>query len=140
MKFIDIIFCDDIRQELHNKLSLMGLYNDRMVLSVNKENEISWPQPINLSALLRFSLEDGNEAPNSFEFEYWLNKESILKINGELNLIINGKSQFQFQLILSGIGIPLKPGDLGFSIKLYSQKQLLLSKANETALIITLQQ
>jgi hypothetical protein len=55
MKFLDAIFCDDIRQELNNKLSLMGLYNDRMVLNINNENEITWPQPINLSALLRFS-------------------------------------------------------------------------------------
>lgn len=136
MKFLDAIFCDDIRQEINNKLSLMGLYNDQMVLNSNNENEITWPQPINLSALLRFSFENEKERPNSFEFEYWLNKKSIIKINGELNINANDKSQFQ--LIVNGIGIPLEPGNLGFSIKLYSQKKLLLSKKNESALIISM--
>lgn len=138
MKFLDAIFCDDVRQELNNKLSLMGLYNDRMVLNINKENEITWPQPINLSALLRFSIDEKKERPSSFEFEYLLNKKNIIKINGELNISANDKSQFQ--LILNGIGIPLEPGNLGFSIKLYSQKKLLLSEKNESALIISINQ
>jgi hypothetical protein len=138
MKFLDAIFCDDIRQELNNKLSLMGLYNDRMVLNINNENKITWPQPINLSALLRFSLDEKNEKPDSFEFEYILNNKNIVNINGELTLSNHDKSQFQ--LILNGVGIPLEPGNLGFSIKLYSQKKLLLSKKNESVLIITLNQ
>lgn len=135
MKLLDAIFCDDIRQELNNKLSLMGLYNDRMVLNINKETEIIWPQPINLSALLRFSFEE-KERPSSFEFEYLLNKRNIININGKLN--INSSDKSQFQLILNGIGIPLEPGNLGFSIKLYSQKKLLLSEKNEAALIISI--
>jgi len=138
MRLLDAIFCDDIRQELNNKLSLMGLYNDRMVLNINKENEIMWPQPINLSALLRFSLDEEEERPGSFEFEYLLNKKNIIKINGELNISANDKSQFQ--LILSGIGIPLEPGNLGFSIKLYSQRKLLLNEKNESVLIISISQ
>lgn len=138
MKFLDAIFCDDIRQEINNKLSLMGLYNDRMVLNINKENEITWPQPINLATLLRFTLDEESEKPNIFEFEYLLNKKNIIKINGELNITTNNKSQFQ--LILNGVGIPLEPGNLGFSIKLYSQRKLLLSKKDESALIISLSQ
>lgn len=138
MKFLDAIFCDDIRQELNNKLSLMGLYNDRMILNINNENKITWPQPINLSALLRFSLDEKNEKPNSFEFEYILNNKNIIKISGELNLSNHNKSQFQ--LILNGVGIPLEPGNLGFSIKLYLQKKLLLSEKNESAITISINQ
>lgn len=138
MKLLDVIFCDDIRQEINNKLSLIGLYNDQIVLNINTENGITWPQPINLSALLRFSLEEDKVKPSSFEFEYFLNKKSIIKISSELNVSSNEKSQFQ--LILNGIGIPLEPGNLGFSIKLYSQKKLLLNEKNETALIVSTNQ
>ena len=136
MKFLDAIFCDDIRQELNNKLSLMGLYNDRMVLNINNENKITWPQPINLSALLRFSLSEKNEKPDSFEFEYLLNNKNIVKITGDLN--VSNYDSSQFQLILNGVGIPLEPGNLGFSIKLYSRKKLLLTEKNGSVLIISI--
>lgn len=135
MKFLDAIFCDDIRQEINNKLSLMGLYNDRMVLNVNKQVEVTWPQPINLSTLLRFSFEKDEEQPDCFEFEYLLNKKSIIKINGELNNNTNDKNQFQ--LIINGTGIPLEPGELGFSISLYIRENILLCEKKETALTIS---
>jgi hypothetical protein len=133
MKFIDILFCDDIRHELNNKLSVMGLYNERLVLNTNKENVITWPQPINLSALLRFSLDAQDERPSSFEFTYLLNKKDILQIKGDLRLI----DESRFQLILNGLGIPLEPGQLGFSITLYNHGKLLLTKKNESALLIS---
>jgi hypothetical protein len=137
MKFIDVLFCDDIRQELHNKLSLIGLYNDRLVLNVNQQVEkIIWPQPINLCALLRFSIDDRKKQADRFEFEYFLNKESMMKINGDLNISTNDNSQF-FQLIINGSGIPIKPGSFGFSIKLYASNNLLLHEKREKVISIS---
>jgi len=83
---------------------------------------------------LRFSIENNDERPDYFKFEFFLNKKSILKIDSELHSSSTDKSQFQ--LIISGIGIPLEPGHLGFSVKLYSNKELLLSEKNKSALAI----
>lgn len=131
MKFIDVIFCDDIRPELNNKFSLMGLYNDRMILNVGKQTGIKWPQPINLAALLRFAIDKNDKQPDRFEFEYILNKKSIIEINNELN--INSTDTSQFQLIINGSGLPLGPGNLGFSIKLYAKNNLIFTEKQENA-------
>ncbi len=133
MKFLDANFCDDIRQEINNKISLMGLYNDRIVLHIKNQNEISWPQPINLSALLRFSIKKYEERPDRFEFEYFLNKKNIVKIAGELHI----NTIDRFQLIINGTGIPLERGNLGFLINLYARKNLLLSEKKEKTMIIS---
>ena len=133
MKLLYIIFCDDIRQEINNKFSLIGLYNDRIVF-INKKSEITWPQPINLSVFLRFSVDKNKELPDAFEFEYHLNKTPIVKINGQLNIDI--KNESQFQLAINRVYIPLEPGYLGFSIKLYSHKKILFSEVKEAALVI----
>lgn len=54
MKLIDALFCDDIRHEANNKISLMGLFNDHMVIRLDNINDSKWPLLINLSTLLRF--------------------------------------------------------------------------------------
>lgn len=140
MKLLDILFCDDIRRELYNKFSLMGLYNDRLILNVNKQAKVAWPQPLNLCALLifSFSTEDRKKQANRFEFEYLLNNESKLKMSNELNIVIN--EGFQFQIAIGSMSIPIMPGDLGFSIKLYKDKELIFSEKNEKKLTISVRE
>ncbi len=134
MKLIDAIFCDDVRYEMNNKLSLMGLYSDRIILRVDNEPEIKWPVPMNLSLLLRFRLEQEKNQPDHFDFEYVLNDKSIAKIHGDFNSKVS--SQSLFTLPIRGIVIPLELGDLGFSIKIYGGKKLLLSEEQMAAIKI----
>jgi hypothetical protein len=135
MKFIGIIFCDDIRQERNNKFSLMGVFNDRIILNTdNKQPEIKWPQPMNLAALLRFAIGKDDEQPDRFELEYILNKKSILKVANELNINLIGKSEFQ--LVINGIGFPIEPGTLGISIKFYIKDKLIFSEDQDNVLKI----
>ncbi len=131
MKLIDTLFCDDIRHEASNKLSLMGLYNDRIFLRVDNSAEIKWPLPINLATLLRFSLEDTEQNSAQFEFEYLLNTKPTVKINGNVNL---DNAKKIFSIAITGNGIPIEPGDLGFSIKIYDDKKVYLSEINNSAL------
>lgn len=130
MKFIDAIFCDDIRYEVNNKLSLIGVYNDQMILRVSDSEKIEWPISMNLSLLLRFKLEENEKNPDHFEFEYILNNNSVVKVNGEFN---GSSTQAQFTLTITAC-IPLEPGDLGFSLKLYAKEKLLLSEQQEKSI------
>ncbi len=133
MKLLDALFCDDIRHEASNKVSLMGLYNDRIVIHLDNSMEAKWPLPINLSTLLRFSIEENEKQPVRFEFEYILNEKTIVKIEGGVNLDNANKV---FTIALTGSGIPLEPGDLGFSIKIFHSNQICLTEMNKTALKI----
>ncbi len=130
MKFIDAIFCDDIRHEINNKLSLMGLYNDQLILS--NSAEIKWPVSMNLSLLLRFQLEKKESNPDHFYFEFILNKKNIVTLNGKFDQN-NNQTQFILAIVSS---IPLEPGDLGFIVKLYRGEELLLMEQQEKSITV----
>lgn len=130
MKLYDIIFCDDIRYEINNKLSLMGLYNDKIVFRTDQKQ---LPPRIKLSALLRFKLEVSEEYPDRFEFEYIVNNKSLPKLDGIFQ-IDNNQSLTQIFLTLTAEGLPLEPGNLGFSIKIHRGNKLLLSEKHKQAI------
>ena len=135
MKFYDIIFCDDIRDEINNKKSLVGVYNDRIVFHTNQKVEIQWPVRTRLSVLLRFKLDSADQYPDKFEFEYFMNDKSIAKVEGALK-IDSSRFQEQISLPLKAEGIPLELGKLGFSIKLYKGNKLLLSEEDKQAMVV----
>ena len=136
MKIIDQIFCDDIRFEQHNKISLMGLYNDRIMFKIppEKSTNIKWPIPIRLSLFLRFSLGKEEVRPDRFEFNYVLNKQSqplisgVIKVDQELTM-------FNLTMVTEGLALDL--GILGFNLKIYAGELVLLSESKEDALRIT---
>ena len=128
MKLIDIIFCDDIRNEVNNKTSLMGLYNDRIIIHTQPDKAISWPVPMRLAVYLRFALGDKDLHPEQFIFEYFLNNKNTIKIEGTINKI--EKDQLQFNLMLIADGVPIESGMLGASIKILKEKRVLFSEEN----------
>ena len=132
MKFIDVLFCDDIRVEINNKVSLMGLYNDRIVFRSHEKTKFEWPIKKDLAMLVRLNISDNEKKPISFAFECFSNDKSIVKIDGNTDL-----SNFEgsvFCLILSTKNIELNPGDFGYSVKVYDEKAEHLSLINKKAL------
>ncbi len=135
MKLYDFIFCDDIRYEQNNKLSLMGLYNDCIILKSNSKDAIKWPIPISLALLLRFQRDIDDETPDTFEFEYFIDKKSIVKIQGQVSIPKPGLSTFN--LTIRNQGMPIAPGILGFTVKLLKEGKLLCSKTKKNAIKIS---
>ena len=87
MRINCFILCDDIRTEVGNKKSLMGVYSKEIAFSVAKEEKKQWPKEIVLGLMLDFSVNrDTKEKAKGFEICYQLNdmKRSI------------GKGTFQF--------------------------------------------
>lgn len=134
MKLYDFIFCDDIRCEQNNKLSLMGLYNDCIIIYANKKNAIKWPASIALASLLRFQIDANDEKPDSFELEYFINKKSIIKTQGQVNIERTDLSAFN--LAIKNRVVPIEPGILGFATKLLKKGKLLYSEIKENAIKI----
>ena len=136
MKILDIIVCDDIRQEQGNKITAVGMYEDiNLNMEVTPKDSTSAktippipPVMIPLAILIRVEIE--NESDREFtkhKFEAFLNGNSILTIEGDMKIgtgkyfrIIYPKSPFNIekdgrvQFVLSfrknnGESIELKP-------------------------------
>lgn len=124
MKLLDALFCDDIRIEINNKFSLMGLYNDRIVYP----NTTSFPIITRLAALLRFSLDKKELTISNFKFNYFLNEKSILELQGQIQL---PPAQRFANLVIQAEGLKLEQGELGYSITIYDEKNEEIFKKNE---------
>ncbi len=123
MKLYDAIFCDDIRHEVNNKFSLMGIYNEEIVFHVPNKNEVG-PQLFKLSLLLRFKINKEEQYPERFEFAYTLNG---VNIQPSLGMMHQNNGQEIIVLGLAHQTMPLQAGDLGFSIKLFKKNTVLLN-------------
>jgi hypothetical protein len=124
MKLLDALFCDDIRIEANNKFSLMGLYNDRMVYPT----AITFPVITRLAALLRFSFDKNEMMVNNFQFNYFINQNSILELKGQIQL---PPGQRFTNLVIQAEGLKLERGELGYSIVIYNEKNEEIFKKNE---------
>ncbi len=135
MKLLDALFCDDIRVEINNKFSLMGLYNDRMVYP----NTTSFPIFSRLFAFLRFSFDKSAPTISNFKFNYLLNQKTILELQGQIQLLA---AQRFANLIIQAEGLKLEQGELGYSIIICNeQNEEIFKKHEKSALkIITEEQ
>ena len=60
MKLINFILCDDIRNEMGNKPSLMGVYDDKIEFNVTPDMVNTWPKAMRVGIYARIKLEDEN--------------------------------------------------------------------------------
>jgi hypothetical protein len=135
MKIIDAIFCEDIRFELNNKLSLMGLYGDQIIFQSGGSvgTDTQWPIATTLALLLRFKMEKNEKHPDQFNFKYLFENSPLINIGGQINM---DKNQSTISIALLTPQLPLKPGNLGFSIQLLERSESVFSYENEAALEI----
>ena len=61
MEILDYIICDDIREELARKFTLVGTYNDKVVFERKAEDESFYPRPIRLSVFSKLVLEESEK-------------------------------------------------------------------------------
>lgn len=115
MKLINALFCDDIRFEAGNKLSLMGLYCDKIIYSQNTK----LPTIARLAILLKFKLGDKDAKPDSFEFKYFIKDKVLVNVKGKIQSNISNNNM---QLVINAEGIMLEEGDLGYSIDVLDEK------------------
>lgn len=133
MKLLEALFCDDIRFEVNNKLSLMGLYADRLVFRSSPDKELKWPLSVKLASLLRFRFEVDDERPDAFDFEYFINEKSTIKMSG---IIKADTSKTYMNLTVMAEGIPLEIGSLGFTVRLMKNDKIVFAEDQKHALKI----
>ena len=58
MKLLNFIICDDIRNELGNKHSLMGVYDDSIEFQVTPDNQNTWPKSLKVGIYAKVKTEE----------------------------------------------------------------------------------
>jgi len=134
MKLKDFIICDDIRTEINNKVSLIGVYNDALNFVVPERAINTWPKILRLGLFIRLDIEDPEEQCKIGKL--------VLKssINGDINFqveqIVNTKKleptpfgQMIISSVFNNINIP-KTGEMELSLVIFNKENELMDKFN----------
>lgn len=117
MRLADFILCEDIRQEVRNKLSLVGIYSDSILFSPWLANvPLNWPIATRFAVYARL-LRDGNEpSPDKFEFKISQMEKQLAVLDGEFASGDPSKP-LVLALVIPQLVFPA-PGNLEFKIVL----------------------
>jgi hypothetical protein len=126
MRLLDFLVADDIRQELGNKTSVMGIFNN--AISLNVPTDFKWPFPLRLGLYIRILSDDTDEIPNRFQLKISLDGKVIAEFKGNL------KTKEQAKLItlqLSANPLPIPAlGVLNFQLELLKENVVISSFTN----------
>lgn len=103
MQLIDFIVCDDIRNEISGKNTLVGVYSDLIVYLPEKFDK--FPVKMKLGFFIRIKRQQNDEVPNSFLVQFFQNGKKFEEMHGELKAPENVKN-FVLSLIHGAFPIP----------------------------------
>lgn len=127
MKIFNFIICDDIRHEIGNKISLMGIYDTSIEFNVPSEHNI-WPKHLKLGFFIKISKDKEEENPASFALKMVL-KDSEVEVGKGSFLIPQDQSIESFTLALVNNQVMFSDsGKADFIFELYNKKNKLIEK------------
>jgi hypothetical protein len=135
MKLRDFSFCDEVRFERSNKISVMGLYGDLINLQSKDPSDLKFPIFIRLATLLRFDFDKDEVKPDSFKLILKMNGNVVAEVTGSMAILTN---RTQGNIAVNGEGVPIELGDIGFVVSLFNGGQELYSKEVKSAIRVTL--
>ena len=127
MRLIDFIIADDIRQELGNKISVMGIYNDRM--NFNMPKGIEGPFPFHLGTLIRILLEENDQIPDRFSVSILFDEKEVGSITGGVKTTAEKINFIVIPIVVNALPIP-GSGVLRANVKVYSGDTIVLDEYN----------
>lgn len=107
MKMVDFIVCDDIRQEVLNKVTLVGIYTDKIILPPNTK----YPAKLRLSFFSKFLHEKSDPRLDSFRVVFYNNDKEIARVDGMVGGAINLESPFVVNFVILEFPV-LSPGEI----------------------------
>jgi len=86
MRLIDFIICDDIRQEIGGKVTLVGVYEDRIMINAPSAEALRWPVRLRLGFFIRL-LNDGSLTDvDGFDLQVRCNDKTLCRLSGPVQL------------------------------------------------------
>jgi hypothetical protein len=115
VKLKAVIICDDIREEVGGKLTLVGLYAGSMLI----DKSATFPAVLrDLAILLRVVAETGDIPPDTFRIQQFYRDEKIFEFTGKLKAA-NPVDPITVRISLGPFGI-LGFGEIVFQLDLLS--------------------
>ena len=120
MKLDALLICDDIRQEVGGKQSLMGLYNDAIIFEANLEGLPVWPKLMRLGFFIRLSFNENDKIQEGtiFSFSFRRGDESVEIAKGPLAVQGPAHSRFVNLSIMANPFVINGPGEMIFTLLL----------------------
>lgn len=135
MRVLDFIVAEDVRQEIGNKVSVMGIIGDTMTFSfpesANKPSGDA-PFPFHLGIFIRLLSEAADEKPDRFTLTISLGGQQIAGAEGTLRPIgldLPMGGHISLPIIINPLPI-IGPGELKIKATVYSGSKALLEESN----------
>lgn len=127
MKLVDFVLCDDIRHEVGNKVSLIGVYNDRIIFAEKKVSDIKWPKQMKLGIYIRTLIGENERFPNKFVVDVNCNGKQCLSASGAvLKQAAIGEKGYLIAFAIVAEKFPFNgAGTLSFNIKYFENDNLI---------------
>ena len=87
MKLLDYIVCDDVRNELGGKFSLMGVFGDS--INVQVPHGVTGAIAIPITVYLRVLLEERDSVPDGFKVVIKINGKEFAGVEGTIEVSAN---------------------------------------------------
>lgn len=131
MRFLDYIIAEDIRFELGNKLSIMGIYSEEIRL--NLPDDTQWPVPFRFGIFIRLKIEESDVTPNRFVLNVDHNDNNIAQINGNIGIMASVRT-ISLPLVINPFPLP-GYGTVRFNFEIYNNEDLLSSEIHELKIL-----
>lgn len=117
MKIKIVSICDDIRREVGNKFSLIGIYDWIVNFNVTPDKKDSWPKVMRLSLFAVIDFEE--DKPHSFEIRMKYNEKEQVLGEGILS-DMSGKDEGKFTIALIRNNFEFaQPGTIKFTFDFF---------------------
>lgn len=136
MKIVDFIICDDIRYEIGNKVTLVGIYNDSIVFGEKNLSDIKWPKAMKVGIYLRSLFTPEEPVPNKFVINIHHNGEKKLSLPGALKRI-DGKKEYLITVAVVADNFSFHGvGSVSFEIKYFQNDKLVAEAVPANKIIV----
>ena len=121
MKLQTFLVCDDIRNEIGNKHSIIGVYDDRILFNVTPDKKGTWPKQMKLGIFAKIIFE--NEFPISFTFSMKYNYKDELLGEGFINLKETSQNKFVAAIVHNNFLFD-QPGKIKFTFTFFDESKV----------------
>ncbi len=128
VKFVMILdtflICDDIRTEIGNKHTLVGVYDDSIEFGTSNENSNQWPKATKIGFFIRVLLEESH--PYFFTLEATLNDETEKIGDGKFEGLPEQIKKINLAMVYPNF-VFKSSGEMKFTLSFYDKNNNLIS-------------
>ena len=129
MNLIDFIVCDDIRQEIGNKQTLVGVYGNSIEFTTTGSDVGKWPKGMRIGFYIRIRLDRGESQPDSFKLIRTFNDEEVELGAGNISgPEATEATTLSISLVHPNVGFPGE-GEFAFKLSFFKQGEIIFDIA-----------